>query len=81
MKSRPTFFFFGLHSVSTSIITTSASQTTTGDKHSKGTFIHSLFEGTLTSETRCLTCETVGDVILFSLPFGLPRVILGLLKG
>ncbi|KAF8531505.1 hypothetical protein JB92DRAFT_2691746 [Gautieria morchelliformis] len=23
------------------------------------TFVHSLFEGTLTSETRCLTCETV----------------------
>jgi hypothetical protein len=25
----------------------------------KGTWVHELFEGTLTSETRCLTCETV----------------------
>ncbi|KAG8853027.1 hypothetical protein FRC20_001334 [Serendipita sp. 405] len=27
----------------------------------KKTFIHALFEGTLTSETRCLTCETVSS--------------------
>ncbi|KIM32495.1 hypothetical protein M408DRAFT_327043 [Serendipita vermifera MAFF 305830] len=49
--------------LSTSIITTtSASQgVTTGSSYSKGTFIHSLFEGTLTSETRCLTCETVSS--------------------
>lgn len=28
--------------------------------HDSGTLVHRLFEGTLTSETRCLTCETVG---------------------
>ena len=27
--------------------------------HQSGTLVHRLFEGTLTSETRCLTCETV----------------------
>ena len=27
--------------------------------HQCGTLVHRLFEGTLTSETRCLTCETV----------------------
>jgi ubiquitin carboxyl-terminal hydrolase 9/13 len=29
----------------------------------KLTFVHSLFEGTLTSETRCLTCETVSRAL------------------
>ncbi|KAF8529749.1 hypothetical protein BU17DRAFT_13871, partial [Hysterangium stoloniferum] len=29
--------------------------------NSQKTFVHSLFEGTLTSETRCLTCETVSS--------------------
>lgn len=30
-----------------------------GPSHSDATLVHKLFEGTLTSETRCLTCETV----------------------
>ncbi|KAF8481596.1 hypothetical protein DFH94DRAFT_401813 [Russula ochroleuca] len=29
--------------------------------HQSGTLVHRLFEGTLTSETRCLTCETVSS--------------------
>ena len=36
--------------------------TSTNSAHSgtpEATLVHKLFEGTLTSETRCLTCETV----------------------
>jgi ubiquitin carboxyl-terminal hydrolase 9/13 len=43
---------------------TITSSSTASPSHSSthaqnATFVHSLFEGTLTSETRCLTCETV----------------------
>lgn len=34
--------------------------------HQSGTLVHRLFEGTLTSETRCLTCETVGHPLLLA---------------
>jgi ubiquitin carboxyl-terminal hydrolase 9/13 len=36
--------------------------------HQTGTLVHRLFEGTLTSETRCLTCETVSLSPLFNVP-------------
>ncbi|CAG7853651.1 Probable ubiquitin carboxyl-terminal hydrolase creB; AltName: Full=Carbon catabolite repression protein B; AltName: Full=Deubiquitinating enzyme creB; AltName: Full=Ubiquitin thioesterase creB; AltName: Full=Ubiquitin-hydrolyzing enzyme creB; AltName: Full=Ubiquitin-specific-processing protease creB [Serendipita indica DSM 11827] len=45
--------------LSTSITTSATSQTHSSSSLSRKTFIHDLFEGTLTSETRCLTCETV----------------------
>ena len=51
-------------SVSTSITTSATSQTHSSS--SRKTFIHDLFEGTLTSETRCLTCETVRKVAISS---------------
>lgn len=51
--------------VSTSITTIGSTQTASlavgsSRDHERKTFVHELFEGTLTSETRCLTCETVG---------------------
>ena len=57
---------------SASLSTTTTTTTTTASSHSplpalpfpfpldpSTTLVHRLFEGTLTSETRCLTCETV----------------------
>jgi hypothetical protein len=38
-----------------------ASNASNGSHDSGRTFIHDLFEGILTSETRCLTCETVSS--------------------
>lgn len=39
----------------------SNSSVSQGHQQTNRTFVHSLFEGTLTSETRCLTCETVSS--------------------
>ncbi|KAH9949413.1 cysteine proteinase [Amylocystis lapponica] len=41
--------------------TTTTSGSTTHPSTFHTTFVHRLFEGTLTSETRCLTCETVSS--------------------
>lgn len=40
---------------------TTASTTTTHPPPFQPTVVHRLFEGVLTSETRCLTCETVSS--------------------
>ena len=45
-------------SVSNSLVSLPAS---TGSGSSSPTIVHKLFEGVLTSETRCLTCETVSS--------------------
>jgi ubiquitin carboxyl-terminal hydrolase 9/13 len=45
-------------SVSNSLVSLPAS---TGSNSSSATIVHRLFEGVLTSETRCLTCETVSS--------------------
>ena len=45
-------------SVSNSLVSLPAS---TGSNSSPSTIVHRLFEGVLTSETRCLTCETVSS--------------------
>ena len=53
--------------VSASIGSLSVATTATGPHTNssaefiKSTLVHKLFEGTLTSETRCLTCETVSS--------------------
>jgi ubiquitin carboxyl-terminal hydrolase 9/13 len=54
-----------LASVSSTAVATLVSNDASTPAHSEfphhsGTLVHRLFEGTLTSETRCLTCETVG---------------------
>ncbi|KAF9055999.1 hypothetical protein BJ165DRAFT_1430173 [Panaeolus papilionaceus] len=46
--------------IGSKIPTTSASSTS-GRHPSHATLVHKLFEGVLTSETRCLTCETVSS--------------------
>lgn len=47
--------------VSTSVMTTTSlgSNSNSGQLPRDATLVHKLFEGVLTSETRCLTCETV----------------------
>ena len=49
--------------VSSSVISngtpTLATVTTRSNSSTRLNFVHELFEGVLTSETRCLTCETV----------------------
>ena len=47
-----------LATATTAATATSSSPTTS---LAKLTLVHRLFEGTLTSETRCLTCETVSS--------------------
>ena len=44
------------------LTTTSSSSTRVS---SRSTFVHDLFEGVLTSETRCLTCESVSFEAIF----------------
>jgi hypothetical protein len=57
-----------LASVSSTAVATSVSNNASSPiahsefPHHSGTLVHRLFEGTLTSETRCLTCETVSCV-------------------
>lgn len=34
------------------------------DEHASKTWVHRLFEGVLTNETRCLTCETVSSLFV-----------------
>src|ERR1700761_7063553 len=54
-----------------------------------GTLVHRLFEGTLTSETRCLTCETVSHRLSLSLFLSclsapalvIPALVLGVTLG
>ncbi|PVG01705.1 cysteine proteinase [Serendipita vermifera] len=62
-EKAPTLNPSGIEDLTTSIITTtSVSQGMSNSiDNQKLTFVHSLFEGTLTSETRCLTCETVSS--------------------
>ena len=55
------------------VITTSTSSNS-GVRHADATLVHSLFEGVLTSETRCLTCETVS--CLHNRCFWLPLIFL-----
>jgi hypothetical protein len=55
--------------VSTSVITieSKANTTSSGSNSNSGqdaSLVHKLFEGVLTSETRCLTCETVLIIML-----------------
>lgn len=40
-------------------IVTQATSSNSGTPPQDATLVHKLFEGVLTSETRCLTCETV----------------------
>lgn len=47
--------------VSTTAPTTATNDSTTHESTYNGTIVHRLFEGVLTSETRCLTCETVSS--------------------
>lgn len=54
------------HSVKSSSTTSqplvmTASTSSSGNPSTGSTFIHQIFEGTLTSETRCLTCENVSS--------------------
>lgn len=54
------------HSVKSSSTTSqplvmTASTSSSGNPPTGATFIHQIFEGTLTSETRCLTCENVSS--------------------
>ena len=35
------------------------------------TWVHSIFQGTLTNETRCLNCETVSGMLFYRLPYQL----------
>ncbi|KAJ8523053.1 hypothetical protein ONZ45_g451 [Pleurotus djamor] len=42
-------------------IVTTTSNTNSGTSPQDATLVHKLFEGVLTSETRCLTCETVSS--------------------
>ncbi|KAG8819024.1 hypothetical protein FRC17_010625 [Serendipita sp. 399] len=49
------------NSITTSATSSQPPSASLSSSHQKKTFIHSLFEGTLTSETRCLTCETVSS--------------------
>ncbi|PFH49669.1 hypothetical protein AMATHDRAFT_4676 [Amanita thiersii Skay4041] len=43
------------------IVTTRTTSSNSGTSHQDATLVHKLFEGILTSETRCLTCETVSS--------------------
>ncbi|KAH9958956.1 hypothetical protein BC827DRAFT_532861 [Russula dissimulans] len=47
--------------VSNNAATLTANSDCTQQSGTSGTLVHRLFEGTLTSETRCLTCETVSS--------------------
>jgi hypothetical protein len=61
-------------SLASSASPSTASSATTNDGSgssqptSHATLVHNLFEGTLTSETRCLTCETVSPQIFHHTP-------------
>lgn len=50
--------------VSRSNATFASSQANSGTSPQNATLVHKLFEGTLTSETRCLTCENVSFSLL-----------------
>ncbi|KAI0094172.1 hypothetical protein BDY19DRAFT_981773 [Irpex rosettiformis] len=51
----------GNGSLSVATTTTTGPHTNSSVDFIKSTLVHQLFEGTLTSETRCLTCETVSS--------------------
>ena len=40
---------------------TTGGQGGTGSKPTEPTWVHEIFQGTLTNETRCLNCETVSS--------------------
>ena len=48
-----------LASKTTPTVITSSTNSNSGTRRQDATLVHNLFEGVLTSETRCLTCETV----------------------
>lgn len=45
-------------------IVTATTSSNSGNSPQEATLVHKLFEGVLTSETRCLTCETVISIKL-----------------
>ena len=60
LRSRAHLHFISVSSSVTLVSNNAATVTANSDcSQQSGTLVHRLFEGTLTSETRCLTCETV----------------------
>lgn len=44
---------------------TASSITTSSSHNQEPTWVHEIFQGILTSETRCLNCEEVMDILLY----------------
>lgn len=54
------------HNGSTSLKFDGSSGSTTSTGNQESTWVHEIFQGILTSETRCLNCETVSSELLIS---------------
>ncbi len=63
-----------LSSKSPPTIITATTSSNSGTSPQDATLVHKLFEGVLTSETRCLTCETVCSVCINLQPY-LPGIL------